>query len=183
MEVLAQDLIIIWHLWVLSSRKWKFVVIPLIIEAAHISAGYLCCTRAALGKDISDPITHDATLTTWILDLSMNVGVTSLIVYRLYLAGKTINNSGLLKTNKYFSIYTMVESGLAFAAAIAVMVGMFLANMEAVAAAADVVEQLAVLTPLLIMCDTLKVRHDTWDVDQQEPGIFSNNVCKRTIDA
>ncbi|KAG6811788.1 hypothetical protein H0H92_005858 [Tricholoma furcatifolium] len=149
--VFAQDLIIIWRLWVLSGRSWKVVAVPLIIEGAHLNflgypaAGYICCARAALGKTFADPVTHDATLITWVLDLAMNVGVTSLIAFKLYITGSRVNMSGLTKGNKYLSsIYTVIESGLIFASAIVVMVGMFLASNNAVVAAADVVAQLAV---------------------------------------
>ncbi|KAG6916163.1 hypothetical protein DXG01_008177 [Tephrocybe rancida] len=92
-------------------------------------------------------------LVSWGLNLAVNGGVTSLIVYRLYTAGTSISGSGLSKKrNRYTSsILTIAESGLILASAIVVMVGMFIANKVATAAAVDVVTQIATLSPLLIM--------------------------------
>ncbi|KAG6863476.1 hypothetical protein C0991_005540 [Blastosporella zonata] len=111
------------------------------------------------------------TLATWILDLIVNVGVTSLIVYRLYSVGYSVNGSQVLvsminekKTRYMSSILIVVESGLIMASAIIVMVGMFVAKEPATVAAIDVVAQVATLTPLLII-----VRVGFRTVTQDEP--------------
>ena len=82
------------------------------------------------------------------MDLTINVGVTLLLAYRLFMFGRAVPTPHG-RNNTYASIiYTVVESGLLFSAATIVVVALYLSGSSAVVAALDVTVQIAVRTSL-----------------------------------
>ncbi|ETW76693.1 hypothetical protein HETIRDRAFT_480863 [Heterobasidion irregulare TC 32-1] len=151
-NVCTQDLILIWRLWVVWGRKWMMVVLPLTLEAIRFSSNLVAIVRGAHPNiPIFDPIIHRWSIVTWSMDLTINVGVTLLLAYRLFMFGRAVPTPHG-RNNTYASIiYTVVESGLLFSAATIVVVALYLSGSSAVVAALDVTVQIATISPLLIV--------------------------------
>ncbi|KAJ3817680.1 hypothetical protein EV361DRAFT_13591 [Lentinula raphanica] len=150
----TQDMILIWRMWVIYNNSWIMVIIPTVMEFGHISAGIYSIRRGVTpNTSIFDPFVHRGAIANWSLDLAVNIGVTTCIVYKLWTAGRSLEEIGLSrKKHPYTSvIFTVIESGGIFATATLITVSLYLSGNLASVAAIDSVVQLATITPLLIV--------------------------------
>ncbi|GAW06653.1 protein [Lentinula edodes] len=126
----------------------------IVMELAHIASGIFTIRRGALPHiSVFDLFVHRGAIANWTLDLAVNIGVTLCIAYRLWSAGRALENLGM-KRNKHpymGVIFTIVESGGIFATATLITVSLYLSGNVASVAAIDSVVQLATITPLLIV--------------------------------
>ncbi|KAF8823625.1 hypothetical protein HHX47_DHR9000577 [Lentinula edodes] len=153
-NVFGQDAILIWRMWVVYGNRWIVVALPIVMELAHIASGIFTIRRGALPHiSVFDLFVHRGAIANWTLDLAVNIGVTLCIAYRLWSAGRALENLGM-KRNKHpymGVIFTIVESGGIFATATLITVSLYLSGNVASVAAIDSVVQLATITPLLIV--------------------------------
>ncbi|KAJ3913813.1 hypothetical protein F5877DRAFT_83418 [Lentinula edodes] len=144
----------IWRMWVVYGNRWIVVALPIVMELAHIASGIFTIRRGALPHiSVFDLFVHRGAIANWTLDLAVNIGVTLCIAYRLWSAGRALENLGM-KRNKHpymGVIFTIVESGGIFATATLITVSLYLSGNVASVAAIDSVVQLATITPLLIV--------------------------------
>ncbi|KAF9036919.1 hypothetical protein BDZ89DRAFT_1129962 [Hymenopellis radicata] len=153
LNVFAQDLILIWRLWVVFEKNWWVTGPFLVWEFMHTAAGFIAEARGS-SPAISpfDKVLRDWALVNWTLDLAVNIGCTALIAIRLWWVGRRARRITKSGGNKYFGvILTMVESGTIFALATLIAVALYLSGSFATFAAVDSVIQLATMTPLLII--------------------------------
>ncbi|KIY62349.1 hypothetical protein CYLTODRAFT_404673 [Cylindrobasidium torrendii FP15055 ss-10] len=154
LNVCAQDLVLIWRLWVVWDRKWWIAAPFLLLEIIHTSAGFIAEARGSIpGISVFDKTLRDWALVNWTMDLFINITCTGLIAFRLWLVGRRVRAVAVYGGgNKYTGvILTMIESGALFCVATIILVGLYLASNVATFAAVDSVTQLATITPLLII--------------------------------
>jgi len=154
--VFIQDIVLIWRFYVVFGRNWKFVIFPILLEAAHMAAAYAATIIYTINPGISlyNSIVSRLGLTGWALDISLNVSLTVAIATRLWWMGRTVSPmiASRPTENRYLSsVYVIVESGGLFAGATIIMLGLYVHNSPVTLTALDVASQLAVLTPLLIV--------------------------------
>ncbi|KAJ3871019.1 hypothetical protein F5051DRAFT_446765 [Lentinula edodes] len=140
----------IWRMWVVYGNRWIIVALPIVVELAHIVAGIFTIHRGAFpGVSVFDPLVHRGAIAYWTLDLTVNIGVTLCIAYRLWSAGHTLETVGMKRTKHPFigAILILVESGGIFATATLITVSLYLSGNSASVAAIDSVVQLAVISP------------------------------------
>ncbi|KAJ3847739.1 hypothetical protein EV368DRAFT_87385 [Lentinula lateritia] len=150
-NVFGQD---IWRMWVVYGNRWIVVALPIVMEIAHIASGIFTIRRGALPRiSVFDLFVHRGAIANWTLDLAVNIGVTLCIAYRLWSAGRALENLGMKRNKHPYTgvIFTIVESGGIFATATLITVSLYLSANVASVAAIDSVVQLATITPLLIV--------------------------------
>ncbi|KAJ7737457.1 hypothetical protein DFH07DRAFT_842219 [Mycena maculata] len=152
-NVFTQDMVLVWRLWIVWGRNWRIVIVPIILECMHTAAAFIAEARGAIpGIPVFDKILHRWALVNWSLDLTVNIGVTAGIAYKLWSVGMTIQSLTGRNSNKYYgAILTVIESGGLFTTATLVTFSLYLSGQIATVMAIDSVMQLAVLTPLLII--------------------------------
>ncbi|KAG2159417.1 uncharacterized protein EDB93DRAFT_1115644 [Suillus bovinus] len=151
LNVLAQDLLLIWRLYVVWNHSWKFVIPSLILEVAHIA-----CASVAVFL-ISRPdeylFSHNVQAfgkASWSLGLFLNTGITCGIAYRLWVKGREV--SDLTGRNVYkAAMFTIIESGTLTAGFTLIMFALDVAGSPSGFMAFNVYVQLATTTPLLII--------------------------------
>ncbi|KAJ7153892.1 hypothetical protein C8R43DRAFT_1126568 [Mycena crocata] len=139
LNVFTQDLVLVWRLWIVWGRDWRIIVVPIIFECTHTAAAFVAEARGAIpGIPVFDKILHRWALVNWSLDLTVNIGVTAGIAYKLWSVGMNVQALTGRRSNKYYgAILTVIESGGLFTTATLVTFSL--------------VMQLATLTPLLII--------------------------------
>ncbi|KAJ3982723.1 hypothetical protein F5890DRAFT_1464355 [Lentinula detonsa] len=153
-NVFTQDAILIWRMWVVYNNRWMVVVLPIAMELGHVVAGIYTIRRGALPNiSVFDPLVHRGAIAYWTLDLAVNIGVTLCIAYRLWSAGRSLEELGIRRSKHPYTgiMLTIIESGGIFATATLITVSLYLSGNVAAVAAIDSVVQLATITPLLIV--------------------------------
>jgi len=148
--VSAQDLILIWRLWVVWDNNWLLTAPFLLLEAMRLTASTLVVYYGSgTASSIFDVLVHNWALVNFTLELFINIVVTAMIAGRLWKAGASTSVESKVK---YMSvIFTIVESGLLFTSATIVVAILYLSNNTAVIPAIDAIVQLASITPLMIV--------------------------------
>ncbi|KAF8551854.1 hypothetical protein OG21DRAFT_1486664 [Imleria badia] len=152
-----QDIILIWRLYIVFNRDWRIPIFFILLDLACIGTAYADTILFAI-PNTNLPQLIPLTITSWALDLIVNVSVTMTIAARLWWMGRNVasfradHSSG----NPYaYSIYVIVESGAIFASATIVMLALYISEHGSpfpyAIPSLDVASQLAVLTPLLIV--------------------------------
>ncbi|KAI9573368.1 hypothetical protein HD554DRAFT_862412 [Boletus coccyginus] len=151
--VFTQDFIIIWRLFVVFMYDWRVIVFPVILAAASIGTGYSATAIAARpGVGPYGSIVPSLAISSWAFNITLNVSVTMAIAVRLWWMGRTAASLTSTPTNRYaLSIYVVVESGAIFSGANIIAFVLYASNNPYFSTGADVVSQLATLTPLLIV--------------------------------
>ncbi|KAJ7116264.1 hypothetical protein C8R43DRAFT_1137940 [Mycena crocata] len=152
-RVFTQDLVLVWRLWIVWGRDWRIIVVPIIFECTHTAAAFVAEARGAIpGIPVFDKILHRWALVNWSLDLTVNIGVTAGIAYKLWSVGMNVQALTGRRSNKYYgAILTVIESGGLFTTATLVTFSLYLSGHIETVMAIDSVMQLATLTPLLII--------------------------------
>ncbi|KAJ3785514.1 hypothetical protein GGU10DRAFT_375760 [Lentinula aff. detonsa] len=153
-NVFTQDAILIWRMWVVYNNRWMVVILPIAMELGHVAAGIYTIRRGAYPNiSVFDPFVHRGAIANWTLDLAVNIGVTLCIAYRLWSAGRFLEEFGIRRSKHPYIgiILTIIESGGIFATATLITVSLYLSGNVAAVAAIDSVVQLATITPLLIV--------------------------------
>jgi len=153
----VQDIVLIWRLYVVFNRDWRIPIFFILLDLACIGTAYADTILFAIpNTDLTGLI--PLTITSWALDLIVNVSVTLTIAGRLWWMGRNVASFRINHSsgNPYsYSIYVIVESGAIFASATIVMLALYVSEdgspFPYAIPSLDVASQLAVLTPLLIV--------------------------------
>ncbi|KAG0698336.1 hypothetical protein DFH29DRAFT_105760 [Suillus ampliporus] len=150
-NVFAQDLLLIWRLYVVWNNNWKLAIVSLIVEAAHIACAITAVVLIAQpGEQLFSQSVQAFGKASWSLDLFLNTSVTSGIAYRLWSAGRKM--SDCTGRNAYkAAMFTVIESGALIASCTVVMFALDIAGSPAGLMAVNVAVQIATTTPLLII--------------------------------
>jgi len=155
--IFLQDIVLIWRLYIVFNRDWRVPVFFILLDLACIGTAYADTILFAIpSTDLQSLI--PLTITSWALDLIVNVSVTLTIAVRLWWMGRNVASFRMTHSsgNPYlYSIYVIVESGAIFAGTTIVMLALYVSENGSpfpyAIPSLDVGSQLAVLTPLLIV--------------------------------
>ncbi|KAI0794048.1 hypothetical protein C8Q74DRAFT_1365574 [Fomes fomentarius] len=152
LNVLVQDLVLIWRLFAVMGGLWWTPIIPLILEGFHTSTAIYSVVALFNGASIQDPIVRRWGLAAWALDLTLNILVTGAIAGKIWWQGRqTVSARG---HNAYLGVaYTILESGGLFTGATLILFILYInasTGLDALVGV-NVVVQLATLSPLLII--------------------------------
>ncbi|KAH9846558.1 hypothetical protein C2E23DRAFT_572764 [Lenzites betulinus] len=149
--VFAQDLLLIWRLYMVYGKSWQIAIGPLIVECVHMACAFVATGLTARPgfSAFSTTIQHWG-LASWSLDIAMNTTVTLAIAGRLWYMGRR-NGANAGRFTYRGSMYTILESGGIFAGATIVCFGMDVSGSIAGVAGLWSLTQLASITPLLII--------------------------------
>lgn len=150
-NVAAQDLLLIWRLYVVWNHSWKLAIPSLVLEVAHI----VCAIIAVFL--IAQPTEHLFSYNvqafgkaSWSLGLFINTCITFGIAYRLWLAGREV--SDLTGRDAYkAAMFTVIESGALVASCTLIMFILDVTGSPSGFMAFNVAMQIASTTPLLII--------------------------------
>lgn len=150
-NVLAQDLLLIWRLYVVWNHSWKLVIPSLILEVAHIACAIIAVFLIAQPNEHLFSYSVQAFgKASWSLGLFINTCVTFGIAYRLWLAGREV--SDLTGRNAYkAAMFTVIESGALIASCTLIMFILDMIGSPSGFMAFNVTVQIATTTPLLII--------------------------------
>ncbi|TFY69115.1 hypothetical protein EVJ58_g613 [Rhodofomes roseus] len=160
--VFVQDLVLIWRMYAVYGSNWQIIVVPLIFECVHIgrssSVAMASSVETYIGAGYSGERVRATSVTGWVMDLIVNIGVTCAIAYKLWRAGRDVasisSRTGHGARSAYMGIlFIVVESGAMFAAATFTIVVLYLNTPTELPAimGISVVVQFATMTPLLIV--------------------------------
>lgn len=150
-NVLAQDLLLIWRLYVVWNHSWKLVVPSLILEVAHIACAIIAVFLIAQPNEhLFSRNVQAFGRASWSLGLFLNTCVTFGIAYRLWLAGREV--SDLTGRNAYkAAMFTVIESGALIASCTLILFVLDITGSPSGFMAFNVAVQIASTTPLLII--------------------------------
>ncbi|KAG2073931.1 hypothetical protein BDR04DRAFT_1094149 [Suillus decipiens] len=150
-NVLAQDLLLIWRLYVVWNHNWKFAIPSLIFEVAHIACAIVAVFMIAQPNE--HLFSHNVQAfgkASWSLGLFLNTCITFGIAYRLWLAGREV--SDLTGRNAYkAAMFTVIESGAIIAGCTFIVFILDVIGSPSGFMTFNVAVQVATTTPLLII--------------------------------
>ncbi|EKM52331.1 uncharacterized protein PHACADRAFT_260656 [Phanerochaete carnosa HHB-10118-sp] len=149
--VFLQDLLLIWRLYVVWGHNWRVVLIPLVVECAHVSCAYV--TGGIIQKAGGGAATSVQRwgLAGWSLDIFMNTTVTLAIAGKLWWAGRKSRSAAGRFTYRA-TVYTILESGGMFAGATLISFCLDVTGQVGGAGGAIYcLSQVASITPLVII--------------------------------
>ncbi|KAF5383985.1 hypothetical protein D9757_006950 [Collybiopsis confluens] len=177
-NVVTQNLFLIWRLWAIWNHNWWTIVLPLLMEIVHTGmihglypsplitqylSAYAVSAFIAIGVG-AKPTSHErekgffilivkrCSIVDWSMDLVINIGVTAAIALRLWYMARFLGEHMPDRHNQVMGIMRMIlESGLLFASATIVTVSIYLSGSLDTVNAIDGIVQLATITPLLII--------------------------------
>ncbi|KAI1782454.1 hypothetical protein LXA43DRAFT_1104048 [Ganoderma leucocontextum] len=158
--VFIQDLVLIWRMYVVWTNRWQIVILPLLVELAHISCAYAAVELLSRpGASIHSHILETlGTVVGWALELAVNILVTFAIASRLWYMGRKVSHlssSGSGRTfgsNTYATtIFTLIESGAILIAVTIPMLTLFHVGNPVALVFVDIATQIAALVPYLII--------------------------------
>ncbi|KAF8433275.1 hypothetical protein L210DRAFT_3633200 [Boletus edulis BED1] len=149
--VLAQDIILIWRLYVVFMCDWRVIVFPIML-----AAGRSGCTYASSVVPYG-PVTTSFVISAWVTGSILNVIVSGGIVARLWWIGRTIASLTATSTNRFASsIYMVIESGAITAVCSTAVFALLKLKSPIFLTSLDIITQLIVLNPLLIVVQAEK---------------------------
>ncbi|KIJ63667.1 hypothetical protein HYDPIDRAFT_155887 [Hydnomerulius pinastri MD-312] len=146
-NIFAQDLLLIWRLYIVWGYNWKVVVVPLIGEAAHVACATTSVVLISRPMELFSPLVQGFGTASWTLAVIINTTVTCGIAYRLWRAGRDIGQGAAYKS----TIYIVIESGALIASCTLVIFALDIAGSPAGFLAFKVAAQIATTTPLMII--------------------------------
>ncbi|KAG2151138.1 uncharacterized protein EDB93DRAFT_295132 [Suillus bovinus] len=153
LNVFAQELLLIWRLYIVWNQNIKVCIVPLIMWVAHcVTASIAVALLAPKHTDIFSHTFRAFALSGWSLEMILNITVTTGIVYRIWRTGQQTAALTTWGTFKYKStIVAIVESGALITVCTCVMFFLWVAGHVAGLVAIDIAMQVATMTPLLII--------------------------------
>lgn len=147
----AQELLLIWRLYVIWGRNFKICIIPLILWMLHCSiasiavSGFIPATATPLTRNV-----HSYGLAGWGLETGVNLLASGGIAYRLWRAGRrsAILTGGL---NYKASFLIIIECGALITTCTAIMFALYAANKPEGLVGVGAATQIATISPLLII--------------------------------
>ncbi|KAG1745537.1 uncharacterized protein EDB91DRAFT_1121414 [Suillus paluster] len=147
----AQELLLIWRLYIIWDRNFKICIIPLIIWMLHCSvasiavSGFIPATATALSRDV-----HSYGLAGWGLETGVNFLASGGIAYRLWHAGRrTAILTG--RPNYKASFLIVIECGALITTCTAIMFALYASNKPEGLVGVGAATQIATISPLLII--------------------------------
>lgn len=149
----AQELLLIWRLYVIWDRNFKICIIPLILWMLHCSiasiavSGFIPATATPLTRNV-----HSYGLAGWGLETGVNFLASGGIAYRLWHAGRrTAILTGRLNFNYKASFLIIIECGALITTCTAIMFALYAANKPEGLVGVGAATQIATISPLLII--------------------------------
>ncbi|KAG1763291.1 hypothetical protein EDD22DRAFT_887488 [Suillus occidentalis] len=147
----AQELLLIWRLYVVWGQNFKVCILPLIVWVAHCTIVFI--DVALLAPKNSSIFSLDArafSLCGWLLEMILNVTVTAGIVYHIWRTGR--RTAALTSHFMYRStIMMIVESGALVPICICTLFSLWAAGNVGGVVGVNIEVQIATMTPLLII--------------------------------
>ncbi|KAG2121254.1 hypothetical protein DEU56DRAFT_865082 [Suillus clintonianus] len=150
-NVLAQDLLLIWRLYVAWNYNWKLVIPALILEVVHIACAIVAVFLIA--QPNHHLFSHNVQAfgkASWSLGLFLNTAITCGIAYRFWYVGQKVSDHTGRNAYKA-AMFTVIESGALIASCTVVMFILDVVGSQAGFMAFNVAVQIASTTPLLII--------------------------------
>ncbi|KAG1724680.1 hypothetical protein EDB19DRAFT_1758804 [Suillus lakei] len=146
----AQELLLIWRLYIIWNHNFKVCILPLIMWVAHCAAASTAAALLAPKNATLFSHTFQAfAFSGWSLEMVLNVTVTAGIVYHIWQTGRRAPSlTGRFRYKN--TIMAIVESGALITACTCVMFCLFVVGNVAGTVAIDIAIQIATMTPLLI---------------------------------
>ncbi|KAG6374625.1 hypothetical protein JVT61DRAFT_3988 [Boletus reticuloceps] len=147
--VLAQDIILIWRLYVVFAHNWKVIILPIILLAGCIGSAY-AASIISTSSNRGLPVSSYLLVSAWAFGFTTNVSVTLAIAGRLWRMGRKFDSLTGTRTNRFASsIYLVVESGAISAVSSTVVLALY-ANPAALTGL-DISAQVIALASFLIV--------------------------------
>jgi len=152
-NVFLQDLLLIWRLYVVWGHNWKVVVLPLIVEAAHMTAAFVETSLVArsFATGVFAGTVQALGTASWSLDIVVNVSVTCAIAGRLWWMDRQMAQIRADSRGFRAPMYTIVESGAILMCATLILFILDQTGSLIALVGLDPLTQLATLTPLLLL--------------------------------
>ncbi|KAH9852018.1 hypothetical protein C2E23DRAFT_885894 [Lenzites betulinus] len=151
-DVLVQDLVLIWRLYAVMNMDWRVPILPLCLEVINQTTAFYTIVKFFQGTPLEDSRLRRFGILNWSLHLIINIGVTAAIAGKIWWQGRrTVHARG---HNAYAGVaFTIMESGVLFAGATIVLFALYIDPSTGTDALVGVnpVAQLATLSPLLII--------------------------------
>jgi len=153
LNVFIQDLLLIWRLYVVWNNNWKVIVLPLIVEIAHMTAAFVTASYVARGvaTGVFAGTVKALGTSSWSLDIVVNVSVTCAIAARLWWMDRQMKQVRVDSRGFRAPMYTIVESGAILMCATLILFILDQTGNLLALVGLDPLTQLATLTPLLLL--------------------------------
>lgn len=149
----AQELLLIWRLYVIWDRNFKICIIPFVLWMLHCSiasiavSGFIPATATPLTRNV-----HSYGLAGWGLETGVNFLASGGIAYRLWHAGRrTAILTGRHNFNYKASFLIIIECGALITTCTAIMFALYAANKPEGLVGVGAATQIATISPLLII--------------------------------
>ncbi|EGO03251.1 hypothetical protein SERLA73DRAFT_69153 [Serpula lacrymans var. lacrymans S7.3] len=150
-NLFLQDVVLVWRLYVVWDQNWKLCVIPVIsLIVLYVNALIAVANISPPGATILESNVLPFAMTSWALDLTVNVVATCGIAYRLWQASRRITVFKGRYTYKS-TIFMMIESGFLAVLCTSVIVGLLASQDIAGNVGINLHMQAATTIPLLIV--------------------------------
>ncbi|KAF8532567.1 hypothetical protein JB92DRAFT_2841261 [Gautieria morchelliformis] len=151
-NVMTQDIVLIWRLYVVWGRNWKIIVVPVIFELVHTGTGFITPVLF-MNPNISifNPTARMWAIIPWTMELAVNVVSTVLISLRLMWQDRKMSQVNVERMGYTATLFTIVESGAVFTSLTVAIVGLYLSKNPSFIGAIDVSTQMATLSPTMII--------------------------------
>jgi hypothetical protein len=147
----AQELLLIWRLYVIWDRNFKICILPFILWMLHCIiasiavSGFIPATATPLTRNV-----HSYGLAGWGLETAVNFLASGGIAYHLWHAGRrTAILTG--QPNYTASFFIIIECGALITTCTAIMFALYAANKPESLVGVGVATQIATISPLLII--------------------------------
>ncbi|KIK37031.1 hypothetical protein CY34DRAFT_15968 [Suillus luteus UH-Slu-Lm8-n1] len=147
----AQELLLIWRLYVVWGQNFKVCILPLIVWVAHCTIVSIdVVLLAPKNSTIFSPDARAFALCGWLLEMILNVTVTAGIVYHIWRTGR--RTAALTSHFMYRStIMMIVESGALVPICTCTLFSLWAAGNVGGTVGINIAVQIATMTPLLII--------------------------------
>ncbi|KAG2358904.1 hypothetical protein BDR07DRAFT_1462730 [Suillus spraguei] len=148
----AQELLLIWRLYVIWGHNFKICIIPFIVWMIHCCigsfavSGFIPATATPLTRNV-----HSYGLAGWGLETGVNFLASGGIAYRLWNAGRH-RTAVLTGRPKYkASFFIIIECGALITSCTVIMFALYAANRPEGLVGVGAATQITTITPLLII--------------------------------
>ncbi|KAN0088915.1 hypothetical protein V8E55_005972 [Tylopilus felleus] len=153
-SVFVEYFILTWRLYVVFMFDWRILVFPILLTVGG-TVGFAFSAASAFSNDGlygSIDTSLKFVIPAWVFGCLQNLSVTAAIVARLWWMDRTMASLTGTSANRFASsIHIVVESGAIAVTYSIVLLALFASMSPAWPSSLDVVAQLVVLTPLLIV--------------------------------
>jgi hypothetical protein len=147
----AQELLLIWRLYVIWGRNFKICILPFILWMLHCIiasiavSGFIPATTTPLTHSV-----HSYGLAGWGLETAVNFLASGGIAYRLWHAGR--HTAVSTERPKYMaSLFIIIECGALITTCTTIMFALYAANKPEGLVGIGAAAQIATISPLLII--------------------------------